>query len=544
MNSTKLKKTDYIFLSIVFIGFYLLDRFCLSILDDYFYSFIAGVSGGINGELTPVKSIVDALKSNIYDYMHWNGRFIIHTITSYFCGVIGVDAFRIINSIVFILFLIGLIKLIRSEFGTNKTDKYIILFLLFTLMPEPGSIFLGIIAFTTNYLWTSCAIIYFILLYNKINKDIIHYNTIINILLLIVGIITGSLQESFTVGISGALFLYYCYNIKKFKGSVIWLVLGFWIGTCIVTFAPGNFERLALLAGKERFIGPIKYFNQLAHLIFDSKLLIICILSFIILYFKDKNFITIFLKKNKFYILAILLNGIIVTIVYTGKRQLTCIELFSMILLIKIIYSYFFAFCENKSQIINITISIFLMVLYIPIYKDRQINYKECTKLQNMDPKNGVIVNKHLIDHATYIRDRKITANYKAYSSDYLSKDLNHGLSLIKSDGKDMNYITAILPQSPKEIATQFNNKSNLIYNKKYKTYYFRCPRKQFIKEIYIVSEPTKFLGKVRNKLFNKKFNKSSILENTFFFQYSDYNYYAFINIKNYIIHKFEIEYK
>lgn len=544
MNTTKLKKSDYIFLLIVSIGFYLLDRFSLFIFDDCYYSFIAGMGGRINGKFIPVDSIADAIESNMYDYMHWNGRFIIHTITSYFCGVVGVNAFRIINSVIFILFLAGLIKLIRSEFGINKTDKYIILFLLFILMPEPGSIFLGIIAFTTNYLWTSCAIVYFILLYNKINKDAIHYNTILNILLLIAGIITGSLQESFTIGMSGALFLYYCFNIKRFKGSVAWLVTGFWIGTCIVTFAPGNFVRLAGSAEKERFIGLIKYFNQFAHLIYDSKLLIICILLFIILFFKDKDFITKFFKRNLLYVIAILLNGMIITIVYTGKRQLTCIELFSMILLIKIIYSYFFIFCNDKSRIINIAIGIFLILLYIPIYKDRQINYEECTKLQNMEPKNGVIVNRHLIDHATYIKDKKLTANYKAYSLEYLSRNLNQSLSLIKSSGKDMNYITAILPQAPEEIAAQFNNKSNCIYNKKYKAYYFRCPKKQSIKDIYIISKPTTFLGKTRNSLFNKEFNKTNILGNTFYFQYSDYNYYAFINIEDFAIHNFEVEYK
>ena len=50
MNNTKLRRTDYFFLFIVLIGFYLLYRFSIFTSDDYYYSFIGGMSGGINDE--------------------------------------------------------------------------------------------------------------------------------------------------------------------------------------------------------------------------------------------------------------------------------------------------------------------------------------------------------------------------------------------------------------------------------------------------------------------------------------------------------------
>lgn len=543
MNTMKLNKLDYIFLLIVFIGFYLLYRFSIFTSDDYYYSFIGGMNGGFNGKYIPVDSLTDAIKSNVHDYMNWNGRFIIHTLTSYFCGVIGVDMFRIINSIVFILLVAGLIKLIRGEFGYNKTDKFIILFLLFILMPEPGYIFLGHIAAVTNYLWTACAIVYFIILYNKI-KDAKNYNLGINITLLLTGLIIGSLQESFTIGISSALFFYYCFNLKKLRCSVAWLVIGFWIGTCIVTLAPGNFVRLSEEVEINRFSGLIKYVNQLAHLIFDSKLLLICLIVSVIYYFKKKSSFILFLRKNYFYYLAILFNGLIITVVYMGRRQLSCIELFSMILIIKMVYSYFFNFIENKGTIINIIISAVLVLLYFPIYKDREINYIRYENLHKKEPNNGVIVDKDFIEKARYIKERKITYNYNIYATEEFGTFLLNGTSLMKSKGGDINYITAISPTSPNEIESKFSdNNAKYIYDKDNLAYYFRCPKDKYIDKIYFLAEPATKLGRIRNKLFNREVNKISISNNLNKFQTSDYNYYVY-NDEGHKINDFEIEYK
>lgn len=543
MNTTNFNKSDYIFLLIVFIGFYLLYRFSLFTSDDYYYSFIGGISGGINGEYIPVDSLTDAIKSNIYDYMHWNGRFIVHTLTSYFCVVVGIDVFRILNSIVFVLLVVGLIKLIRSEFAYNKTDKFIILFLLFILMPEPGFILLGHIAMVVNYLWTSCAIVYFILLYNKI-KDAKNYNLGINITLLLTGLIIGSLQESFTIGVSGALFFYYCFNLKKFKGSVAWLVIGFWIGTCIVTLAPGNFVRLGLSTEGERFSGLIKYVTQFGYLIIDSKLLLISLIASVIFYFKDKSSFIIFLRKNYFYYLAILFNGLIVTIVYMGKRQLTCIELFSMILIIKMLYSYYFKFIENKSTIINIVISAVLVLLYFPIYKDREINYIRYENLHKKEPKNGVIVDKDFVEKARYIKERKITYNYNIYSTEDFTTFILNGISLMKSKGENINLITAILPISPDEIESKFgNNNAKYIYDKENLAYYFRCSKDNTIDNIYYLGESTTMLGKIRNKLFSIGLSRINITERIIKFQTADYNYYVYYD-QGHKIHDFEIEYK
>lgn len=531
MHSTQFKKSDYLFLFIVFIGFYLLYQYSLFTLDDYSYHFIGGMSGGINGEYIPVNSMGDAIKSQLHDYMHWNGRFLVHTLTSYFCGMEYLTLFRVLNSIVFVLLMAGLIKLIRAEFGYNSTDKYIILFLLFVFMPEPGQIFLGHIAFTINYLWTSCAIIYFLLLYNRIKDK--KYSTGMNIIFLFIGIIIGSLQESFTIGISGALFFYYCFHIREFRGSAAWLVAGFWVGTCIVTLAPGNFERMYLIniaTQKNGLIGLIKYASQFAHLLFDSKILLICIIISVISYIRNKEFTKKFIQKNYLYYLSILFNGIIVTIVYSGARQLTCIELFSMIILIKLIYSYNAESIKKKSKIINIALSAILIFIYIPIIQNRKLYSTIHTNFQNKEPHNGIIIDKDFIEESRNAAKGTFTSKYVSV---IIYESFNKkGLSLLKTNGKNSNAITAILPISPEEIQQKFRdgNQSVSIYDKENDCYYFRCPQDKIIDNVYFIAQPTTILGRIRNKLFNKSSNKVSRDGYMGYFQYAGYNYY--IDIK------------
>ena len=206
MNKVNYEYKKLIFFSLLFLVFYMLDRFSPFIADDYAYKFFYDEN---IGGLSIVNSILDAVKFQANDYMTHNGRFIVHTLTAYFCGKLGVEWFRIINSFIFILLVYGVLNLIRSEFGIRKIDKYIIAFVLFMFLPCPGMIIFGSIAMCINYLWTACAITYFIILFeNVVKRKNACNNVVVKILYFIVALLVGSLQESFSLGISAALFFF------------------------------------------------------------------------------------------------------------------------------------------------------------------------------------------------------------------------------------------------------------------------------------------------------------------------------------------------
>lgn len=533
-----MKKGDYIFIAVVFFAFYLLNRFSVLIGDDYWYCFY-----GLDSDGTKlfVNSIGDALRGQIYAYTTHNGRIIVHTLTSYFCGVLGMNIFKIFNSIVFILMFYGVLKLSRKYIGYKIWDKYLIIFMLFVLMPYPGQIFWGSIAMSINYLWTSCAVIYFLIFYEYIKEYKIEYSLFRNIVVFIISVLIGSLQESFTIGISGALFLYYCFHYKEFKGTISFFITGLWIGTAIVTFAPGNFVRLENVNDSGNVSGIISAFSNFARLFTDTKLMIIAIVLSIILRVKDRLQFYKFYKENFIYIWSIIFNGFLVLVSYSGERQLTSIELFSLILTLKLLLFFDNPIRIKKIEYVySILLSLACLLLYYPVYNDRKSAFNAYTGLINSDVVNHIIVNRSYIEMLRYCKSDLLFSRY-TYLIDF-ENWVYKGFSLLKSKGKDCNYVTAILPDFQGNILNQFykyKNKNGIYYNADNQYYFFRKPVYESLHKVEISSEPLTFLGKIRAYILRMKDGyKIDVTNELRFFEKDGYRYYIYY-VMNYKVFDF-----
>lgn len=532
MNSTKNIYHDLIFFIVVFIAFYLLDRFNPFIADDYAYRFFHDES---IGGLRIVDSLKDAIIFQAHDYMTHNGRFIVHTLTAYFCGKLGIEWFRIINSMIFVLLVYGVLILIRREFGRKHIDKYIIAFILFLFMPCPGMIWLGSIAMCINYLWSACAITYFMILYKAIAENKKTYNIGIKILFFFIGLLVGSLQESFSLGISAALFFYYCFNLKKFKNAVPYLVIGFWLGTLIVAFAPGNFVRMGQVNNLEGGFSLIKLFSNFSQVIFNAKLFVVLCLSLLVLLIKNKFGFVKFISENILYVLTIVFCIVVSLIIFSGERQITCIELCSCILLIKLLYEYCSNFIESRCRLVNSFLIVLFCAFYIPIYTNRAFAYNSLEALYQKPVVGQSIVFPEYWDHI-----RKLNANYFGsrftQRLDFSERWMYPSFSNYLSNGKDSQLVTAILCEDKRTIVENYEkyNVDGCYYSKKYKYFVIRglvnTPITMF-KEYY---EPSTFLGKVKRIVLNR--NDSVNCRNTqvsSFFDDRQYRYYI-LNEKSY----------
>lgn len=532
MNNVKIARQDLVFFIIVFIAFYLLDRFSPFIADDYSYRFF--YDEGI-GKLKVVNSLKDAIVFQAHDYMTHNGRFIVHTLTAYFCGKLGVEWFRVINALIFVLFVYGVLKLIRNESGRRNIDKYLIAFVLFLFMPCPGMIWLGSIAMCINYLWTACAITYFMILYKAIAENKKTYNIGIKILFFFIGLLVGSLQESFSLGISAALFFYYCFNLKKFKNAVPYLVIGFWLGTLIVAFAPGNFVRMGQVNNLEGGFSLIKLFSNFSQVIFNAKLFVVLCLSLLVLLIKNKFGFVKFISENILYVLTIVFCIVVSLIIFSGERQITCIELCSCILLIKLLYEYCSNFIESRCRLVNSFLIVLFCAFYIPIYTNRAFAYNSLEALYQKPVVGQSIVFPEYWDHI-----RKLNANYFGsrftQRLDFSERWMYPSFSNYLSNGKDSQLVTAILCEDKRTIVENYEkyNVDGCYYSKKYKYFVIRglvnTPITMF-KEYY---EPSTFLGKVKRIVLNR--NDSVNCRNTqvsSFFDDRQYRYYI-LNEKSY----------
>lgn len=532
MTEVKFKYSDLIFLLLLFIAFYLLDRFSPFIADDYAYKFFRDEA---IGGLTVVNSIMDAVRFQAHDYMTHNGRFIVHTLTAYFCGKLGVEWFRIINSIVFVLLVYGVLRLLRSEFGKRKIDKYVIAFILFMLLPCPGMIVFGSIAMCINYLWTACAITYFMILFKHfVKKENTGNNNLVNFACFLIALLVGSLQESFSLGISAALFFYYCFHIKEFKGTVFWIVLGFWFGTLIVTFAPGNFVRLGEVNNVEGGFNLSKLFSHFSEVIFNAKLFVVLCISMLILFVKNKNEFVKFVTDNVIYFLTILFCVLVALVVFSGERQVACIELFSLILIIKLMFRYCANIIETNYRMINSFFIILFFLFYIPIYNNRAYAYDMLESLYKKPVVNNTIVFPEYWDHIRNLNGNYWGSNF-TQRLDFSERWMYPAFSNYLSDGKDCELVTAVLNESKDNIVKNYIEKSvdGCYHNEQYKYFVIRTPKERPITAFKEYYKPFTFLGKVKSFLLNKKDVNCRNTEVSSFFDNGAFRYYL-LNERSY----------
>lgn len=482
---------------LTFIFFYLIDTTSLFTADDYVYAF--DNSRGYS----PINSLYDAVLSQISDYQVWSGRFFVHSIVQYFCGVLGNEIFRICNSLIFMILCIGIYKLIKIR---NAIFYWIIPLLLIVLLPIPGSTLWGPIAFCVNYLWPSCCVIWFLYILSKDNLNIKGFKLLIFIPF---AFVTGFMQESFSIGICASLLLFLFKN-KKEKNKII-ISLSFMLGCFLLIIAPGNFVRFAQTSSENLNILN-KIITNFAHVLLDSKTIIPTVIIFILLSFSRKAFFNSFILKNYIYIVACIVNCLfIILISYSGERQLMSIDLFNIILLIKLVQKcLFYNNLKLKNNIIRFLPFIFFLIILIPIYIVRNIvknGHDELILSARNSKDNTAIGTKYekYCSSSNWFQDAYVFKHF--YTDDFYKT----GLSLYITEGEDINKIQNILPQEKSYIISNCNSstmmRNNIYYIEEFNFFVLKLDINNECYKSAIISTESNILGNLKNRiLHNKKY--------------------------------------
>lgn len=92
--------------------------FCDEIIYGYnlnaseYYEYWASPETSLDGKVNTISDIVD---SQINHYFYGNGRSIVHGIQQFFTGVLSIDVFYIVNTLVFLLMLVCVVKLLNDS---------------------------------------------------------------------------------------------------------------------------------------------------------------------------------------------------------------------------------------------------------------------------------------------------------------------------------------------------------------------------------------------------------------------------------------------
>lgn len=438
---------DVIIYIIIFLLFYALNLYSPFINDDYYYSFI--MSDGLYGdkEYIPIDSLKDVWESQSWAYINHNGRFIVHSIVQLFCGILGLRLFQLSNAAIFTLLIIGIARIIRYRYNI-KTSLEILLptWLIFVAIPMIGMTYLGNISCSVNYLWTSCAVIWFF--YFLLKQEF--SSKLCAISLVIYSFIVGSMQESFSIGISAILGIYVFVKWKDMKSIRKLMILGFILGALVCACAPSNFVRFA--SGQGGVYSFTKVICQCLRVGLSLRMfwLMLILVIGVILSSREK-------LKNISSECWMIIGVCIVNILFaalvamTGKHQLVSIELFSIIAIINLVYDKCLDLVEKKLAIVIPILTILFVSFYIPAYYCRKIINDGLQLIINeaKDTKFAVVGKEY---EKLCVSDNWFVVRYTRQDLFY---DFNkRGLSLLLTKGKNINYIAAVLPEEESVIVS------------------------------------------------------------------------------------------
>ena len=397
----------FIFILFIF-SFYFQDRYAISYNDDWNYAFIVNdnyknfqTAADDNVNRQPVTSFYDAIVSQSRDYFKTNGRFIVHTIVQYLCGTKNMKQFVIINTIVFSVFTL-LFILLSCPTKIKITNLLLILSSIWIILPHKGLTFLGNITCSVNYLWACTITLLFILLFDKSLKQ--NNKPIVIAITSIFAIIAGSIQESFSLGISGALLLYLFLNHKTINKQTSILSIAYITGTLICMMTPANFRRFDDING-------MGFHSHCILGILSSPPIILLFIVFIILI--TKGLLLKIIQDNFIIVTSIIINlAFIIFVAYNGRHQLTSINVLCLILILRIWIKYAY---NNYVRISAIILTSIAIISYLPILSIRKNYYDSYALiLQRIElSDNGIVYGSEFERNTEIIRkNHLLECNY------------------------------------------------------------------------------------------------------------------------------------
>ena len=290
--------------------------------DDFFYQFIFDENNlpteSPNSE--PVQTFGDVLFSQYHHYFSINGRVIAHILVQTFCGLLGQQWFAIFNSLAYVLFIAGLVYLVRGNFYNIRTwiSATIIVLLAFITKMTPSC--------QIGYIWM--AVLNIVFLYIFLNGE--KYKHWQLVLIGVFSILCGNGHEAYSIGFSFGIIVYWAFNIKSFGLTRYVAALCYGAGALLLCLSPAAYSR----ASTENHL----LFQSLFFLIFSLRAVYLLIAVTFYKLISRKITLKGLFKQNLFYWSALV--GCLCFNIGVGvfcNRQLFGAELVASILTLKLL---------------------------------------------------------------------------------------------------------------------------------------------------------------------------------------------------------------
>ncbi len=430
--------------SVIAVGYFWIVSQYIRVHDDLIYSL--RLDNGL-----PIGTLSDIMYSNCYGYANQNGRFILHFFTQLLCNFDSMIPFYVISTLCFVGLVAGSVQLAYGhKFGLFVIPLFSLLLVL--IVPSQGMTLYGNIAFVVNYLWTSCAIVWFLVLYSKTHYTIRIFGKIMLILLCIV---CGSLQESFSIGLCAGLVFDFVINKNDRNSKKTSMALGFLVGACTCILAPGNFIRVQGSGFESSLVR--RFILVLGEGWFIWVVLIVSCTLFLL---RQRKTI-IFVKRNIILYVAILTNfAFAVLVAYTFRHQLYSLVVMSLVLVIAMLKHFDVISSQKVKALVGTAALVSCVALMCPIHMAREKLTQAYDSLlhQAEQQRDGLVCAKEYANlvnspfaYSFFSRYTQMTAaNSVIYSANGIRNLSNYIVKI-----KEGNKLEKVLPDSIENIVSQ-----------------------------------------------------------------------------------------
>ena len=279
----------------------------------------------IQDQSAVIESFSDLIVSQNAHYFSGNGRYIAHVIVQAFCGLWGHLPFAIANGLAYICFFLMLFRLCGVSLRNFRSVATVVLLALLTFQTKTTP------SCQVGYIWTFTLTMAFLNLFFRGKYD---YKWWQLIPLAIFCIIAGNGQEALNLGVSGALIIYWCTNMRKFTLAQYLMMVAFGLGTLIICLSPASQSRAADMHG-HRLSDLICGYLMLPFVLRTTYILFAIVIKKCVI---DKLSLKQLYKENAFYWNAwfiLLVFNLIIGIFC--NRQLFGMELMALILSMRLL---------------------------------------------------------------------------------------------------------------------------------------------------------------------------------------------------------------
>lgn len=443
-----MKKIDYVILLIFILMFYVMNIIVPFYGDDY-----AVIYSMYNDRL--ITNVTDLLKSTFVSWHNLNGRFFCNLLMMAFPTLIGNVIFNILNTMVFTISLCLMIKLVVPKFNCSSICPIaIVLCGFYVIMLENGSLFFWG-AGSANYLWSMAMSLGFLVILQYLQNKKTRMTTEINILILFSSFFLGLQHEMFVIPMSFSLLVFYAFNRNLLNKNLLFALVGFCVASLIVFASPGNFNRVGSESGIEdlNFMAIIRRVIALCK---SLKFFYLFLGVWVIFRFKHKNEAIFFLKRNILILLMLFSSFAIPIFAGQGGRATVAIEVFSIIVLGRLIYAFYNSGYVRWFYGIAICLFVhFTLVIYDSFYKWNIVDNCQQTYLNSKD---------YIIKRTVY-EGMSITRPFTINVDDVLNSSFTSmRLARVKADKLGVDSVP-IMITIPENVAEMLYEGSSLFSN-------------------------------------------------------------------------------